>query len=324
MSIIPNNASIINQNCYYYSNGSYERKNATFLEENSTVAKTANFPRSIHGPIPREELRKLVEHIDLDSPDWEKEIKEALANQQFVVDGINSESEQQPNQIGMTKQSYIQSYCNWTTASTTAMLLTTFFTPAIIKKYLPGVSEALRLPSYQENQNIVSYSGMVWKNSINHLSTQLTEAVPAYISAPALSYIGYKGLEALITSVVQYPATDYRTWTALNLQKYLEQVYPKLIPEQYQKDSVFCKITSPDGRPIRSPFYIDKPEEMGRLYEEHVLKNILNNQQKLNGKLVCPADGKTEIELGNMKRDNALSDRIELRLLLLDTHRFKE
>jgi hypothetical protein len=124
--------------------------------------------------------------------------------------------------------------------------------------------------------------------------------------------------------VIEYPATDYKTWTALNLQKYLESVYPKFIPENYQNDPVLRKTISPDGHLIRSPFCIDKPEEFGYLYEEHVLKQILNNQQKLTGKLVCPCDGKTEIQSSDVKRDDLLADTIELRLLLLDAHQWKE
>ncbi len=327
MTTIPSNSKIINNEYYSYSNGSYEQRQATFLEENATVAKTINYSRSIHGPIPRDELRKLVEHIDLGSPTWEEEMKKVLADQQFVVNSINANSEHEQNQMGMTTKSYLETYFNWKAVGLTATAMATFFAPAIIKDYFPGISEALRLPSKEENQNAVSYSGMAWRDGIKYASAQLTQlkdAVPSYITTPALSYFGYKGLEEFVTRTIQYPATDYRTWAALNLQKYLEHVYPKLIPEQYQNDPILSKIVSPDGRPIRSPFFIDRPEEINRLYEEHVLKNILNNQKKLTSKLTCPIDGKTEIQPSDIKRDELLSDRIELRLLLLDAHRLKE
>jgi hypothetical protein len=327
MSTIPSNATVINHEYYYYSNGSYERKKTNYIEENSQVAKVENTTRSIHGPIPREELTKFVEHIDPNSPTWEEEAKRALIDQQFVAVSINSHAEKQQNQMGMTTTSYLRSFFNWKTALVTTATVTTFFAPIIIKKYFPWLSQTFQLPAIEHNQSAVSYSANTWAKGIEAASTQANIAaqkVPTYISTPVLTYLGYKGLEALVTKVISYPATDYRTWTALNLQQYLTQVYPKLIPEEYQNDPVLKTCTDADGHLIRSPFYINNAAEINKIYEEHVLKNLLNNQKSLLGKYVAPSDGKTEIKPEEIKRNEALSDRVELRLLVLDAQRFKE
>jgi hypothetical protein len=319
----------IDKSYYAYSNGVYELKTITKTSENMPVAKTEIVSRRITGPIPRKEIAKWVEHIDLNSPNWQKEMQEALSKEQFIVEGINADVQLNPAQeVGMTKTAYLRSYFTLNTASAAAASVLTFFSPAIIAKYCPAVATHLHLSPYEENKNMALYSANAWAEGANFISDKVrkeTAKIPDFIKTPILSYVGYKGLESLVEKVIQYPATDYKTWTALNLQKFLQEVYPRMIPENYQNDPVLKEVKSPDGSSlIRSPFKIDNPVEFGAIYEEHVLKNILSNQERVRKKIFCPRDGTTEIKLADVHRDEQLSDRIELRLLLLDAHEYKK
>jgi hypothetical protein len=316
------------KNYYAYNNGAYEIKDSTTVSDNSPIAKTEKISRKITGPIPREELAKLVEHIDLNDNKWQEKMHEVLSKEQFIVEGIHADfPANSVHEMGMTKTAYVKSYFTWKTASVVAASAFTFFVPSMLAKYVPDAASALQLPPFKEEDGFVSYSAQTWAKGIGYAAENLqkhTDKIPSYIKSPVVSYLGYKGLESLVEKAIQYPAIDYKTWTALNLQKYLQEIYSQMIPEQYQNDPVLNEVKSPEGLPIRSPFKIDNAQELGKIYEEHVLKNILNNQQKNTKKLCCPSDGKTEIKIEDVQRDSKLADRIELRLLLLDAHEYKK
>jgi hypothetical protein len=150
-------ATTIKEEYFYYENGAYELKQKTMIEENATVAKTEKIYRSITGPISRKEVAKMVENIDLNSPDWEEEMKAILGRHQFIVHGINSTSQKPESKIGMTKAAYISSYFNWKSAVALAASAAAFLTPGIIRTYFPATAKALHLPEAKDNQNIVSY-----------------------------------------------------------------------------------------------------------------------------------------------------------------------
>lgn len=320
--------SVVNKSYYNYSNGSYELKQYDEIPEAAASAKTEIISRSMLGPIPREDVAQLVEHIDLKSPTWEKEMKAVLGQHQFVVVGINSHIEAK-QEIGMSKMTYAQTYLNWKTAVSVFTSAALFISPGIVQNYFPNAAEYLGLPEWNNDQNIISYSTDAWGKKIQDAGARLTkfqESMPqlvSAVSAAAFSYVGYQGLESLVTKAIQYPATDYKTWSALNMKDFLAIVHPKMIPNEYKEDPVLKGIVSPTGDIIRSPFMITNAQEFGNIYEEHVLKNILNHQQTFTGKLVCPSDSNTPIQSSDVKRNEELSDRIELRLLLLDAHTLK-
>ncbi len=323
-------ATNVNKSYYVYNNGAYELQHATTIPENSKIAKSETFLRRITGPIPREDVCRLVEHINLDSSNWEEQMKKVLSEHGFIVTGINSELPIQGNsnpELGMTVSSYVKSYFNGWTLLGIAASASLFLAPGLTAKYFQPIAVQLKLPDYDEAaENIASYSAKAWIGGGTALidkAKTVTDKIPTVITGPALSYIGYKGLEALVTKAIEYPATDYKTWTALNLQKFLKEVYPQMIPVQYANDPVLNEVKSPDGTPVRSPFIIENDVEFGRVYEEHVLKNILSNQERTCKKLFCPKNGTTEIRPTDFKRDEKLSDKIELRLLLLDAHQNK-
>lgn len=101
-------------NYHYYSNGAFELKDRTKISETGLVT-TEKVQRKITGPIPRQDIAKLVEHIDPNSPTWQQEMEAVLTNEQFIVCKINDEEtnsdEHAPKpEMGMTKMAYIKSY----------------------------------------------------------------------------------------------------------------------------------------------------------------------------------------------------------------------
>lgn len=322
----------IKKEYYVYSNGVNELKSITQVPENGTIAKTEAVLRSITGPVPREDLYKLVQQIPLQDPNWQAQMEEILSQQQFVVKGIHANFPLTPApELSMGISGYVKSYFNWKTAGIAAASACAFVAPSLVASYSPKLAEWLHLPAPEatdDKKGILMYSWEAWKNGAQYIADTIqiqTEAIPVSIKTPVCTYLGYRGLETLVQKAIEYPATDYKTWTALNLQKYLQDVYPEIIPSNYQTDAVLQEVKSPDGIPVRSPFRIDHEKELGRIYEEHVLKKILFEQTRLNnGKMFCPVDGTTPLESTSYLRDEALSDRIELRLLLLDAHQHSE
>ncbi len=313
---------------HYYTNGFYELESV----DPGDGTEVVRYQRNFLAPIPPEDLIPLVQegHIDPADHHWREGLIALLNNHHFFTVNISAG---EGTDVGKIKSEYIKEFFTLktvrTVAAATIFTAASFYTPYGIARFLPTSWVAkIGLPAIGTS-SAMRYSLSIWKKIF---PSKLVEATIGMFSAAAIPLsIGFlskrwqegspmDNLKKQITSLSRrvVGTLDYKTWCSQVARTAFSHIHDRPIPHQFENDPVLsqnqCPITQ---TPIRHPCRLP-------CHETHLFELISLDawfQYCVDNRVdpTCPQCRAPFTRENLVISDQALSDMIELRILLLSS-----
>lgn len=301
----------VEKNYWYYSNDTYELR-----ETKDPDGRVTSFNRNITGPIPPNELYPIVRGIDPDAPTWQDEIIERLAGEHFNTDNILKGV---PTDWGLTlkgRLKYLTTKDGIVAVLIPAAKIAVISAiiigyPGIIARCFPECATFLGMPTLTSACGIFGYGINFWTHMFQYSGGVIAFVAGGTILMSISGLMGFDILELRSTG----PKT-YEAWRADKIEIIL-RFQENLIPEEYEKDPILAENICPiSHRAIRVPCLT----RWGIRYEDVFLQTWIVSQRDNRLQPTCPVT-RRPINKQDLTIDTALSDKIELRLLLLKSAR---
>ncbi len=319
------------RNYYYYSNGYYELQSVD--PGNGEVV--VNYQRNFLTPIPPEDLIPLVQqgHIDPAAPDWQDRLAEHLHNHQFFTAHILNN---QGTDVGKIAQEYFKEYFtleNLGKASLRVVLLAaSFYIPTGIARFCPvSLSSIFSLPPIGTPLGIKSatiYSLNAWRRVFAPIATG---AVIKKISIGAATVITS---DKLLSAILPYDSAyhrakrrvlscaesaigiiDFNIWRSQVAVNAFSHLADRPVPHQFENDLILAQNQCPiAATPMRHPCRLP----CNHLFELVLIRAWHDQCTENRVPPTCPLCRAPFVE-ADLIINSALSDRIELRILLLSS-----
>lgn len=305
---------------WYYNNDMYEAKSTI-----NPQGVVTDLVRHITGPMDRDELVSLMKSPNIIPANqqiqangvntlvpalgWQNAIVARLQVERFntvnILDGV-------PRGVGITTKGYLKSFFTWKTAGKTALtaggIAFICFSPVLLAKLAPEFATQLGLGTI-EKEGVVTFLKASWYKIL--VPTSANIALSA-VHGLVVTAVAFKILSKLNAEI---GPKQFKAWQASKMDIFIHNKQD-LVPQDLEQDSIFqqniCPITT---LPIRSPVKI--AANGAHIFEEGALLSWIMQQMANNLQPTCPLT-RVPIVLP-FHRETALSDMIELRILLLQS-----
>lgn len=295
--------TIVSRDYWYYTNGAYELKSTTDSNRCTTQMK-----RNISGPIPPNELYPLVRWIDPDSATWQDAMMASLARHHFNTQNILA-NYGTGKEVGFI----LKSKAYWVSVLKKAGIAV-----VIIAKVCAAVALVVITCYFLFKTWVALGKFPVSERSDIWTLVMIPYYVLVSVALVAISVaISCDWLFEIWVALREFAISESydRVWIEiLGIGSKSDKCgQDELIPEKYENDPVLRENTCPITQsPIRVP--CRTPE--GQLFEEAELWTWFKTRLDQQIRPICPLT-RVPINLNEVHRDIDLSDKIELRLLLL-------